>query len=140
MIKGFMRLKQVPAGALVRFDWGAYAIVSEYHPSDANHADMFTSGSGEYLHCTGDEWVAVMDMENIEAQLSFDEFEYPKDTPRKPEKLPYGNALVAEDEHHHIPGLKSQTLCGQEITARVRGLTTCDCPLCIDTAHQMGGE
>lgn len=140
MIKGFMRLKMVEPGAVIRFRWGGYAVVSEYRDGDDGHFAMYVNGSGEALHTDGNEWVAVMDMESIEAQLSFDEYEYPKDAPRKQEELPYGNARVAEDERYHIPGLKSQTLCGLEITARVRGLVTCDCPLCIDTASEIGGE
>jgi hypothetical protein len=83
MIKGFMQLKDVEPGEIVRLKSGTYALITEYVTgTDAvldSHYNAYISGTGEVLSVLRDEWVAVIDMEALEFNVmdSTGGLEYP---------------------------------------------------------------
>ena len=78
MIKGFMRLKDVQPGELVRLKSGTVALISQYLTSeDAVRFDGFIADTGEALHADVNEWVMVLDLDSMLACAELDDFTYP---------------------------------------------------------------
>jgi hypothetical protein len=76
MIKGYKKLRTVEAGSLIRFQDGTYAMVSEYHTGGKAYRDSYLLCTGEFCHADSEEWVAIIDLAEIEVE-ALEESEYP---------------------------------------------------------------
>jgi fumarate hydratase class II len=77
MIIGYQRYKACEPGQLVRARSGEYMIISEYY-NDEHVPSAYLSGSGENAAMNPNEWVAIIDLDQIEADVE-EELDYPKE-------------------------------------------------------------
>lgn len=80
MIIGYRKLKHCTAGSLIRLKSGTFVLLSEYRTfnnSNNGHFDGYILESGEAFHGKPDEWVAIIGLGQLEADIR-EELEYPE--------------------------------------------------------------
>lgn len=82
MIIGYKKLKHCEAGSLIRTKDGTFALLSQYHSFNSGasgYFDGYIMDSGEAFHADKEEWVAIIGLGQLEADIS-EELDYPSNS------------------------------------------------------------